>query len=237
MAVVKEIDGVLADALITVQAQVVKNPNSENIRALKYIKKQLLEIDTKQSSSKNIVREMPNIAAVVDYLKAAGYLISKSSVYEHHKAGKLKGPAKGPFAAGDVDAYARACLKRDGGGDGDELDLDDPAFQKSSGEGRRAIAQAEHWERRNKIAAGLYVEKALFEHNLAGRARIFRSDLENFARSEAGAIVALVGGDETKTPDLIEFQLAEFNKILGRYAANPELTVPKENGSSTGNTI
>lgn len=223
---------VLLEARVRLQAAVAEKPSSENLRALR---ETTAVLDALQAAgSGKAPTTLPNVPAVVDYLTSRGFAVSQSSVYEHQKSGKLRGPAKGPFAAADVEEYARTFIKRaPGAADQPEPD-EDHAKKKASAEARKTLAQAEYWERKTKIEEGVYVERALFEHELAARARIFKSDLENFARSESGALISLVQGDSTHTPDLVEFLLREFAKILGRYAANNELKVPQHYADESG---
>lgn len=216
---------VLLEARVRLQAAVAEKPTAENLRALR---ETTTSLDALQDAGSNkAASKLPNIPAVVDYLTSRGYAVAQSSVYEHQKSGKLRGPAKGPFVASDVEEYARTFLKRAPGAAEQSEPEEDHAKKKASAEARKILAQAEYWERKTKIEEGVYVERALFEHELAARARIFKSDLENFARSEAGALISVVQGDSTHTPDLVEFLLKEFAKILGRYAANNELKVPQ----------
>ena len=73
--------------------------------------------------------------------------------------------------------------------------------------------------------AGELVPRDIFEHELAARAVIFNSDLENFVHGKTVEMIALVGGDQTKAPDLIAFLLAEKARILGRYDTVAEFSV------------
>lgn len=215
---------VLLEARARLQAAVAEKPTAENLRALR---EATMQIEALQADgSAKAAETLPNIPAVVDYLTGRGFSVAQSSVYEHQKAGKLRGPAKGPFALADVADYARTHLKRAPGAVDQPEPDEDHAKKKASAEARKILAQAEYWERKTKIEEGIYVEKAIFEHELAARARVFKSDLENFARSEAGAVIAVAAGDATRTPDLIEYLLKQFGIILGRYAASNELQVP-----------
>jgi hypothetical protein len=87
--------------------------------------------------------------------------------------------------------------------------------------------QADLLEIKKQIAEGNYVPKDTFERELSYRAMVFKMDGDSFCRSEAGAIIELVGGDKDKIPDLQEFLLEKFHKWLSRYAADKEFIVPQ----------
>lgn len=76
------------------------------------------------------------------------------------------------------------------------------------------------------ILEGRYVEKGLFERELARRAAVFRNDIENFCRSQVPGIINLVAGDAAKAPDLIDHMLAQAENWLGRYAEEKEFRLP-----------
>jgi hypothetical protein len=167
---------------------------------------------------------LDNILAVVEYLTAAGWRIKKSTAYKHHKDGILRPGSDGKYSRATVDKYAATKLKRLDGTKKDQIEKLNEARQKA--ETRKLQAQAEHWELKSKIAQGQYVPKDTFERELARRAMVFKTDMEAFCRSQAGAVIGLVGGDKDRTPDLTEYLLAEFAKWLARYAADREFVVP-----------
>ena len=171
---------------------------------------------------------LKNILEVVEYLKAAGWKVSKSAVYRHRDQGKVGPQADGGFSVVDVERYARDWLKRlDGSGGRSKNDVE-PVEQreKKAAEARKVAAQAEHWEIKTKILRGEYVERVVFERALARRAAVFKSDIENFIRNYAGEMIALAAGDATRTPDVIEFWLSESEKWLARYAEDMEFELP-----------
>ncbi len=164
-----------------------------------------------------------NILEIVSYLKATGWRVSKSTVYNHVKEGRLRPGKDGKYKSSVVDKYAvYADLPRmDGSTSRDRI-----AEEKQRAENRKALAQAEHWELKTKIAQGLYVPRESFERELAQRAMIFKADIESFCRAQAGIIVSLVDGDKDKTPDLIDYMLSAAAGWLNRYSADREFTVP-----------
>lgn len=168
-----------------------------------------------------------NALEVEQYLTSTGWKIKKSSIYNHIKARKLIPEADGQFTPAEVDRYALANLKKaDGSKPQAQLtEADKVAIEAALVRHRRDLAQAEILE--NKLAAmkGSLVPRDMFESELAARAAIFRSDGENFFRSQASAIVNIVAGDPAKIPDLIAFCLEAHEQHLARYLQKEEFKV------------
>ena len=92
----------------------------------------------------------------------------------------------------------------------------------------KAIAQAKNWELRNKILDGEYVERSGVERQLAARASIIKSDMENFFRSRIGDLITMCEGDQKYSPDIINYMLSNLEAWLGRYAQPIEFDVKDE---------
>ena len=168
-----------------------------------------------------------NIKAVAEYLKAEGWKIKKSSVYEHVKRKRLHPQKDGTYRKKDVDRYAGTYLRQlADGAKSLPVKFEKLQEKKLVAEADKLEAQARHWELRTKVASGQYVEKFEFERALAQRAALFKSDIEAFIRGTTPERVALVGGDPDKIPDLIEHDLDQFEKCLGRYAEDREFVIP-----------
>lgn len=168
---------------------------------------------------------LSNVLEVVDYLRASGWKVSKSTIYNHVKEGKLRPGDDGKYRSSHVDRYAlnQRTKRLDGGGSLDKL-----SEEKARIQNRKDLAQAEHWELKTKIAQGQYVRRDAFERELAYRAMIFKNDVEAFCRAQAGVIVELTDGDKDKVPDLVEYMLAAAAGWLNRYSADREFVVPEQ---------
>lgn len=166
-----------------------------------------------------------NIHAIVKYLQEKGYAIKKSSVYNHQTAGKIRPNKAGEYPIADVDKYAAVHLKlADGTPSAGKL-LDKAQKEKASAETREKLARARHWELRTGALEGKLVPRELFENELAGRAAIFRTDGENFFRSQAAAFVNIVNGDPAKIAELMAFCLDAHEQWLSRYLQKEEFKV------------
>jgi len=162
---------------------------------------------------------LPNLLAVVKYLRERGWKISKSPAYRHKEDGKIRPQTDGAFLISDVEKYAKHFLKRnDGSTGGPSRKAVAAQSEKQAAEIKKAAAQARHWEIKTRIMEGQYVDRSEFERALASRAMLYRQDEENDIRSGAIEIIQLVDGDPEMVPDLIEFMLKRMEKRLGRYS-------------------
>ena len=221
---------VLLKAKHDAQVQVVQDPSVTNIKAFNAASKSLDEMMKKINSASNPDQAvLGTIPKVAEYLQSKGWKVSQSSIYSHHEQGRLKKNKDGVFLIKDVDVYAKENLDRL---DGSESDKSTESLQDQikKAELNKMKAQAEHWKLKTEIESGRYVERASFERELAARATVFKSDMQNFFRSRASEIVGIVDGQETKIPDLIDYLLDQGEIWLGRYSENREF---KTDGSSS----
>ncbi|MDY6903708.1 MAG: hypothetical protein SWH61_03390 [Thermodesulfobacteriota bacterium] len=167
--------------------------------------------------------KLKNIPAVVDYLDCEGWKISKSAAYKHKKEGKLRPGSSGQFTVKAVNKYAAQWLeKKDGSADA----LDDLQEQRATAELEKLQAQARHWDIKANIEQGKYVSKEEWDRELASRAKIFRSDIENFIRQRAFDLISLVNGDGAKAPELVDYYLKHVEIWMNRYTRDQSWKVP-----------
>ncbi len=168
----------------------------------------------------------PNPKAVAEYLRERGWKLATSTAYNHVSQGKLVPGDDGQFHLADIEAYARAHLKRR---DGSDRRPDETALQRRLAEVRRIEAEAALKEKRLAVMEGKYIPREDHERALALRMALFKDGLENIARSEALSLIDLVGGDRTRAPELKERLSELFADLLDSYAqegAEFEVAVP-----------
>jgi hypothetical protein len=183
------------------------------------------EIDKNdQETAGKKIETFKNLLSVKDYLNNIGYKLSKTAIYEHARARKLKPRDDGFYYVADVERYAHAFLKQKN--DPVNSVFVDVQKRKTVAEARKIEAQAEIVELKAKIMNGDYIEKASLERELSYRAMLFKVDLENFARKESPEICNLVKGNSSFIPELIEYMDNAFKMFLARYAEDREFTVP-----------
>lgn len=168
----------------------------------------------------------PNALSAWEFLVAQGWKISRGRFYQHRDEKKVRPSREGKYIQKDLIKYAKRYLKKmDGSGVSSE-ETEQLQQAKIDAETRKLKAQAEHWEVKAKALSGQYVEKSWFERELAARASVFRSDIENFFRSEASAIVSMTGGDPARTPDLTDFMMGRVEEWLARYSEGRKFEAP-----------
>ncbi|MGA1846895.1 hypothetical protein [Deferribacter abyssi] len=167
-----------------------------------------------------------NAIEVVSFLNEEGWKVSKTKVYNDIKAGRLRRNKEGHFRKQDVLKYAETYLVRyDGGGeDPEKLQELKLKHEIEIMEVKKRMLQMEE-----EIKRGEYVRRDEFEHALAARASIFKSDLQNFAYKDVPEIVAIVNGDTKKTPDAIQYVLGRIDEILARYVESRVESAEVEN--------
>lgn len=166
-----------------------------------------------------------SLNAVARYLGDKGYKIKKSQIYNHKAAGKIRPTKEGLYLLADVEKYAQAHLKLTDGTPSVGKQLDKAQKERAEAETREKSARARHWELKVGSLEGKLVPRELFESELAARAAIFRTDGENFFRSQAPGIVHVTSGDATKIPDLISFCLDALEQWISRYLQKEEFKV------------
>jgi len=159
-----------------------------------------------------------NILEVVKYLRAYGWKIGKSIAYQHRHDGKIRPQADGLFHLKDIEKYAKTFLRRVETGKLASDQYDANQNEKQAAETQKMKAQARHWDMKAGILEGLYVEKDLFERELARRLAVLKNDVWSSIYSGAPGIVNVVDGNIEKVSDLIEYMLIWAMGWLRRYA-------------------
>lgn len=183
----------------------------------------------KDKEAKGQVDRWKSKADVLAYLQAAGWDIEKSTFYNHskpeHKDGGKLNKVKGWYLKTHVDAYANQYLvKVDGAGVADEGQT---ALQKEKlqGEVRYQDVRTQKAQLELDILRGKYFPIDQFDLELAGRAGVLDSSFRHLIQSRAQEVVALVGGDQQKAQDLVNYMLGKWDGMLAEYASNKEFQV------------
>ena len=214
---------VLYNAVIKGVNEYNKNSAQAKLKNWKSAEKELdAYIDKLWSKYIDDERTFPNLLAVIDYLQEKNWKIGKSRAYEHHKEGKIQPETNGTYRLSHVEKYAATHLKRADGKTASN-ELEKYATEKARIELENEKEKLEQIRHKNKLAAGAYVPREMFEQELAKRAAVFKSDIENYIRGGAEKIIALVEGNPMKTPALIEHQLDTAADWLNRYSRDKEI--------------
>lgn len=197
--------------------------SSDQVRTMKQLEEEfrsdLSSVQSPNDTPPPVSTTFPNLIAVLSYLQESGYRIKKSTLYNHSKQRKLKPNDSGEYEIASVDSYALANLQRLNGSSitpeqkkRERIDL-----EKAEAELQKSREQAAYLANKNrKIDEEI---NAIIGRELAKRYRFFRSDIRNFHRGDAPAIVSLVEGNPQKAPELVDYMDTQLDIWLGRYAS------------------
>lgn len=198
----------------------------ENIKLVAATKKALIEYQELLDIKNNRAEEsFKNISEVLPYLKAEGWAIGKTKLYQDAKfIGRQKG---GAYLKADVDKYAVQYLKQVEDS-GDEAVF---AGKKNEADIRIAIARAVQLERENDINSGKWILKSEVAQMLAKRAALLKESVGmGFIHSNAEDIIDIVGGKQGKASELIAFWLKKADKFFDQYSKPVTFAIPAKDG-------
>lgn len=157
------------------------------------------------------------LPAVLEHLQASGWKIAESTLYEHRDQAKIKAGPDGRYTLAGVTDYARRHLRRLDGTAGSDVD-ENLGEKKLRAEIDRIRHDADLRELKLRTERGELVPLNIVESAHAERAINLRNYLDAVARSSAGRIIKLVGGDPQKAPALIGFMLGMNRKAMDNYS-------------------
>ncbi|MGE4519532.1 MAG: hypothetical protein AB7E04_08505 [Desulfobacteraceae bacterium] len=155
-----------------------------------------------------------NIKAVLDFLKTNGFKIEKSKIYEDAKEGLLRVQKNKSVMGIDVKLYS-GTLKRDGSADPEPAELTAEKLKKES---LKLDLQNEKLQFELDKEKGKYLPRSDFERELAARAAVLDSGIRHSLSLKVQDIIALVGGQLSKAPDLIDYIDKIIDESMNIYA-------------------
>lgn len=164
--------------------------------------------------------QFKNIPQVLDYLKAAGWKICLTKLYEDKNL--INKQKDGSMLRADVDRYAETLLSKLDGSDIGDLDVS----EKLKWETEIAKQKAMQLTRRNEVEAGIYILKSEVEQQLAGRAAYLKSNLGmDFIHSRAAQLIRVCDGNQQRAPELIDYWLEQIEQVFDYYAQPIQFSV------------
>jgi len=158
-----------------------------------------------------------SLPEVLAFLQGEQWKISQSTLYEHRDAGKIRPGSDGSFSLAAAHEYARIHLRKLDGTPG-AVAGENLGEQKLKAEISRIENDAALRELKLRQERGELISKSTVEAELAERANNLKSYFNAVARSSAGRIIKIVGGDPQKSADLITWLLAMNAKAFDSYA-------------------
>jgi len=162
-----------------------------------------------------------SLRKATEALYNAGYEISKSKMSRDKKNGLIDFNPDRSVDQKEVEKYARLLKKREAAlGDNHEK-----AAVKTDEEIKNIRLKNEKLLFELERDMGKYIERAMFEAELAARAAIFETGLKHYFSSKIQELVALVGGKPEKSPEFMQRLNAVVDEELSRYATTKNFHV------------
>jgi hypothetical protein len=193
-----------------------QRPTVANRRELKKAERALSDYQKQRTEDSGDLtwRNIPEMVAALD---EGGWKISDSTAYEHRDQGKLRLREDGTITGTMASDYARKNLRKKDGTPGSAAG-GNPQEEKVREEILRIRADRLQRELKYRESSGELIPRNQVEIELAERASNLRTYLNAVARSGAGRIVKVTGGDPQKTPELISYLLGMVKKALDNYS-------------------
>ncbi len=193
-----------------------QKPTVANRRELKKAERALgdFQKELAEDSGEAVYRNIPEMVAALD---ADGWKVSDSTAYEHRDQGKLRLRSDGTIPESSATDYARHHLRKKDGTPG-SIAGESPQEQKLQEEILRIRADRLQRELKYRESSGELIPRNQVEIEMAERASNLRSYLDAVARSSAGRIIKVSGGDPQKAPELITYLLGMYRKAMDNYS-------------------
>lgn len=162
------------------------------------------------------MKAFPNLITAMAHLDKAGYKISKSKIYRDKDKNFIQVEPDGSVLESEVRAYAATLERKDGAGLDDLNDVHLSRARKDVELREMKIQKMQFDLEKEK---GLYIERKLFEAELAARAVVFESGFRHAFTMHVREWIALVGGKLEKEGDFLQALNQSLDKQLTGYAA------------------
>ena len=163
------------------------------------------------------------VAAVVRFLKAKGYKVEKSKVYQDKRKGLLRCADDGTIAEDDALAYA---VRADLGKVTDAIaEVDQYAGVRSKKEIEKLEVQTEKLRFELEKERGRYILKEDVQLQVAIKLSALEAGIKNVVRVNAADWIHKTGGDAKKERMLCELVYAEVDALLGEFGNMEEINV------------
>jgi hypothetical protein len=165
--------------------------------------------------------KFPSLRKAVAALYNAGYEVSRSKMSRDKKNGLIDFNPDGSVYQKEVEKYARLLKKREAALE----DNHEKAAIKADWEIRTLEVKHEKLVFELEKEKGKYIERAMFEAELAARAAILETGLKHYFSSKIQELVALVGGKPEKSPEFMQRINVVVDEELSRYATTKNFHV------------
>ena len=168
-----------------------------------------------------------NRADVLRFLKKQQWQVTDRTFYRHCKDGKVRKNRNGFYTSRMVKKYAETWLTRPSGKTVQQ-EGEDLLAEKTREEIERIRVDREHRRFKFEVEQKLYLPRADVEAELAGRAIVLDNGLTYLIQANANELIALVGGDQTRSGELVAFLVEKKDRLMNEYAAMGDFVVDIE---------
>lgn len=197
------------------------NATAANLRDWQAAQDALEKFAAQLAGADGVTSDKPlaNLAEVLDYLKESDWKVTKTTLYRHHKEGRIAPRPDGSYSLRDVERYARTWLKQVSTGKKIaekveelqrrklEIELDNLELDKK----RKALNYGRE--------TGALIPREQVENELATRAGILDAGLKHWIQSRAAEWIRMTDGDTKKVGDLINRMNHDLDEHINTYAA------------------
>jgi hypothetical protein len=173
-------------------------------------------------------KPLANIAEVLAYLQESDWKVTKTSLYRHHKEGKVAPRADGAYSLKDVEKYARTWLKQQSTGKKVQEKIEDLQRRKLEADLKNADLSYDRSKFAHEIALGKYLPKEQVILELTGRAAGLIAGSMHTIQSHAAEWIRLVHGDMKYVSDLINNMNDAWAEHYNDFARSPDYQIEIE---------
>ncbi len=166
-----------------------------------------------------------NKADVLRFLEGDGWEIKKQKFYNHCSSGKLTKNRNGFYTKRLVKKYAETWLIRTQSGQTVASESEDLFATKTREEIKKLKVGRKKEELKYDIERGKYILRSDLDAELASRLVVLANSLTHLIQSETPEMIAIVGGDQQKTADLIVFLTDQTDELLNELATMGRFSV------------
>jgi len=222
------------------KAKAMEEPSPVNLVALDRATKMLEDFQKRQDlAEENQADGVPEInwkgyvetkkkSDVLRFLIASGWSVRRQTFYNHCNDGKLRVNRFGIYSRGMVKKYAEKWLVHSSTNQTVEETEQSLATQKTVEEIKRISTSQEHERFKLDVLKEKYILRSDVEVEFAARAVVLDSGLEYLFQANLAEMIAMVGGDQHRAPQLLDFLLEKKNQQMNEYANMGDFMVVME---------
>jgi len=164
------------------------------------------------------------VAAAWDYLEKSGWIAGRSRMYDAVRKGHLARNPDGSVDRAAVDAYAATyCKRRPTGRKGAESAT--VAEEREAVRLEREKVRLQKERRELELIEGKSIPRAEVELMIVGRAVAMLSHLRAMVQMHASDLIHIVGGDQSRAPELIAALQDNIEEHIATFARDVEFKV------------